>query len=108
MTKLAASRPFEWCGQGLVEIVDIEDDFSLRRGEAGEIHQMTVATGMNNYPAAGVPFRSCACIRAVPRKRRLRHPTVAKRDQILKPVLVRSFDQLDYVTLALPKDDIAM
>ena len=43
--------PFKGCGQGLVEIVDIEDEVSLGRGEATEIHQMTVAAGMNIYPA---------------------------------------------------------
>jgi hypothetical protein len=47
--------PFKGCAQGLVEIVDIEDEVSFGRGEAAEIHQMTVAAGMNIYPA-------CRCI----------------------------------------------
>jgi hypothetical protein len=38
----------------------------------------------------------------------LDHTPVPNRDQILKPVFIRSFDQLDDVTLALPKHDLAM
>ena len=33
---------------------------------------------------------------------------MANRDQILEPVFVRSFDQLDDVAFALPKHDLAM
>ena len=72
---------------------------------------MAVAAGMNNYPAA---WRTFEVVRLYQRRaskvseRRLNHPPVANRDEVLEAVFVRSFDQLDDVTLALPKHDLAM
>ena len=45
--------------QGLVEIVDIEDDAALGRGEAAEVRQMGVATGLHANPrdAGSTPGR---------------------------------------------------
>jgi hypothetical protein len=104
--------PFKWCRQGLVKIVDIEGETPLGRGEPAEIHEMTVAAGLNDYPAlwgAGKVvrlYRGCA---SKVRKRRLEHPPVANRDQILEPAFVRSLDQRDDVALiALPKNYLAM
>ena len=104
--------PFEWCGQGLVEIVDIEDESSLRRGEAAEIHQMTIAARLNDY-SAGWRAREVVrlyCGRASKVcKRGLSHPPVPNRDQILEPVFVLSFDHCDDISLvALPEHDLAM
>ena len=39
--------PFPWGRQRLVEIIDVEDDISLRRGEAAEIQQMSVAASLH-------------------------------------------------------------
>jgi len=73
---------------------------------------MTVAAGMNIYPACR---RTLEIVRLYERraskicKRRLQHPPMTDRDQILQPAFVRSFDQRDDVApLALPKDDLAM
>ena len=73
---------------------------------------MTVAAGMNIYPARR---RALEIVRLYQRRaskireRRLEHSPMANGDQILKSAFVRSFDQCDDVALfALPKNDLAM
>ncbi len=39
--------PLPGSGQGFVEIVDVEKDVALRRGEAAEIHEVGVAAGLH-------------------------------------------------------------
>ncbi len=43
--------PLPRCGQRFVEVVDVEDEVALRRGERAEVQQMTIAAGL--YPQAG-------------------------------------------------------
>src|SRR5271166_6203457 len=86
-----AGHLFKGSGQGFVEVVDIEDEVSLGRGEASEIHQMTVAAGMHIYSASR---RTCEIVRldqgrtSKIRKGRLEHSSMANRDQILHSVFV--------------------
>src|ERR1700685_2384497 len=73
---------------------------------------MTIAAGMNNDPARR---RACEVMGLdqssagkIP-KRRLKHPSVANRNQILQPVLVRLLDERDNVALlALSENDFTM
>ena len=53
--------------QGLVEIVDVEEDVALRRGEAAEVHQVSVAAGLHAKSGCGVDARSAAMTAAEPR-----------------------------------------
>ena len=42
--------PLPWRRQCFVEIVDVEKDVALRRGEPAEIHQVSVAAGLHAKP----------------------------------------------------------
>ncbi len=39
--------PLPGSGQRFIEVVDVEENVALRRGEAAEIHQVSVATGLH-------------------------------------------------------------
>jgi len=39
--------PLPGCGKRFVEIIDVEDDAPLGRGETAEVGQMSVAAGLN-------------------------------------------------------------
>lgn len=71
-----------------------------------------IAARLNDYAAgwrAGEVIRLYRGRAPKVRKRRLNHPPVANGDQILEPVFVGSFDQLDDIAfVALPKYDFAM
>jgi hypothetical protein len=70
-------------GQRLVEIVDVEENVPLRRREAAEIHQVSVAARLHPEPGGrgrrhvGGHDRGGAAIES---ERRLRHPPEADRD----------------------------
>ena len=83
--------PFERARMGLVEVVDVEDQSSVRRGEDAEIGQMRVPAQLG--PEAGIRTggqvrRHDRCSPAVEGERRGGHPTVADRHQPLDPGLV--------------------
>ena len=59
--------PLERPGQGLIEVVDVEDQVALRRGERAEIRQVGVPHSCTRSPEAGVPARSAAIGSAAPR-----------------------------------------
>src|ERR1700676_2142757 len=42
--------PFPRCGKRLVEIIDIKDDVTLGSCERAEVHDVTIAAGLNSYP----------------------------------------------------------
>ncbi len=53
--------------QRLVEVVDVEDDAPLRRGEGAEVQQMAVTASLNAQAARGCGGRSAAMLSAAPR-----------------------------------------
>jgi len=59
--------PLPGCGECLVEIVDVEDDTPLGRGEAAEIGQMRVTAGLDSDAGNRVVARSAAMTAAEPR-----------------------------------------
>ena len=70
MTMLAASRltsHSQGAGQRLVEVVDVEDDVALRRGEAAEVQQMRVAARLHAQPGCRGGRESAAISPAEPR-----------------------------------------
>ena len=72
--------PLPWPRQGFVEIVDVEEDVALRRGETAEIHEMGVAAGLHaktGRRCRGQIRRHDRGRAAVEGERRLRHPPEA-------------------------------
>ena len=91
----ALQVPFERCWRGLIEIVDIEDDVSFGGCETAEIDQMAVPAGMNDYSARGCGSEVVGLDEGGPseiRKRRLEHPAMSNRNQILQPAFIGAFD----------------
>src|ERR1700751_5846234 len=86
--------PLKRSGQSFVKVVDVEDNVSLRCGEAAEIHQMTIAAGMDIDTAhwrAGQIVSLYQCGPSKIREWRLQHSPIAKRNEILQPLLARLF-----------------
>ena len=104
--------PFERCGQSLVEIVDVESERALGRGEAAEIHRVTVAAGLNDDSArrrAGEVVGLQAGRASIERERGLQHSAMADGHQIFQAVLVGICDKRDDVALVtLPEHDLAV
>jgi hypothetical protein len=74
----AAGQPFAAAGcetaavplpQRLVEVVDVEHESSLRRGEGPEVGQVRIPAQLHLRPETGVPVRSAAMTAAEPRKK---------------------------------------
>ena len=89
-SRRAVDVPLPWPGKGLVEVVDIEDQPALGCPETSEVHEMAVPAQLNHD--AGV--RCVRQIRSHHRRRtseeaerRLRHPAVADRQQVLDAAL---------------------
>ncbi len=97
--------------QGLVEIVDVEEDVALRRGEPAEIHQVSVAAGLDAKPGrrgrrqVGRHHRGRAAIEG---ERRLRHAPEADRDQLRNSAIVGLVQKLDRVAPVLVRLPAAM
>jgi hypothetical protein len=76
--------------QGLVEVVDVEDQSPFGGGEAAEIHKMRVAAQLHHHPGGGggCEVGGHAC-RGTPEEaeRRLRHPSVTDRQEVGHPAL---------------------
>ena len=82
--------PFEGPGQGLVEVVDVEDQAALRRGVGAEVGQVRVAAQLGSQPRrrggrqVGGHHQSRAPVEG---ERRHQHPAVADRHQLGNRVL---------------------
>ena len=59
--------PLPWGRQGLIKVVDGEDDLPLRGGEAPEVDQMGVSAALHADAGNRVPARSTAMASAEPR-----------------------------------------
>src|SRR6185437_5360090 len=75
--------PLPGSGQSFIEIVDVEEDVALRRGETAEIHKMSVAASL--YAKSGGWSRSQIGRHdrgraAIEGERRLGHASEANRD----------------------------
>ena len=87
----ALDVPLPGSGQSFIEIVDVEEDVALRRGEAAEIHKVSVAAGLHAKSGRrgrreiGRHERGRPAIEG---ERRLGHAGEADRDQLLDSALV--------------------
>ena len=82
--------PLERAGQGLVEVVDVEDQPPLRRGERAEIGQVRVPAQLHPQPrrgGRGQIRRHRQRRPPVERERRHQHPPVPDRHQLRHPRL---------------------
>ena len=86
--------------QSFVEIVDVEEDVALGRGETAEIHQVSVAAGLHAKSGRrrrgqiGRHERGCAAIK---RERRLGHAAEADWDQLQDSAFVGLAQKLDRI-----------
>ena len=75
-------------GQGLIEIVDIENQSTFRTGIATEIEDVRITASLDIHPRGGragqIPRHDGRCP-AVETERRLRHPAIPDRHQLLDP-----------------------
>jgi len=82
--------PFPWSRESLIEIVNVENDPALRRGESSKIHQVAVSAGLH---VESCERRVSQILRhnrrsaAEKRKWRLKHPSVPDRQELLHPSL---------------------
>ena len=65
----ALEVPFPGAREGLVEVVDVEHQRALGRGEEPEVGQVGIAADLGPQPERGVVARSEAMMRAAPRKK---------------------------------------
>ena len=97
--------------QGLVEIVDIEEDVAFRCGEAAEIHEVSVAAGLHVKSGGegrcevGRHDRSRAAIEG---ERRLRHTPEADRDKLRNPAFIGLLQERDRIAPVLGRLPAAM
>ena len=87
-------------GQRLVEVVDVEDESSLRRAEHPEVRQVRVTAQLHIEPRRGAPVEVCRHdLRGAPveRERRCHHPAVPHRDQVGVAPGVLFLEQVDGV-----------
>src|SRR6516165_7355275 len=90
--------------QGFIEIVDVEDDVAFRCGEAAEIHEVTIAACLyleicvGHLRQVGGHHSGSSSIEG---ERRLQHPTVSDRHELLHSACVRFPQDIDRVWPAL-------
>ena len=85
-------------GQRLVEVVRVEDERSLWRGEQPEVREVGVAAGLDDdvAPRRGRQVEGHDGRRAaIEREGRGGHPSVAQRQQVLEPVRLLGEDDRD-------------
>ena len=58
--------PFEWAGQCLVEVVDVEDQATFRRCVSAEVGQVRITAQLGLQTGVGVVSRSAAMTSAAP------------------------------------------
>ena len=100
----ALEIPFPWGRQGLVEIVDVEQNIALRRGEAPEIHQVAIAAGLHmdaGDRGLGEIRRHDRRGAAIEGEGRLEHSAITDRQQPGHAALVRSAQDGERIDLAL-------
>ena len=103
--------PLPGSRQGFVEIVDVEENVALRRGEAAEIHQVSIATGLDAKSGGrgrrqiGRHDRGRAAIEG---ERRLGHATEADRNQFWDAAFVGLAQKLDRIAPILGRLPAAM
>ena len=103
--------PLPGSGQSFIEVVDVEEDVALRRGEATEIHKMSVATGLYTKSGRrgrrqiGRHDRGRAAIEG---ERRLGHTREADRDQFRDSTFVGLAQKLDRIAPILGRLPAAM
>ena len=92
--------PLERAGQRLVEVVDVEDQVPLRRGERPEVGQVRIPAQLHPQARGG----SCGQVRRhrqrrppVERERRHQHPPVPDRHQLRHPRLRLPHQQPDRI-----------
>src|SRR6516165_10414000 len=80
--------PLPRSGQGLIEIVDIEDDAAFRRGKSAEVEEVAITARLHRQ-SGGWRSRQVGghhtCGPAIEGKGRLEHPAVANGDELLHP-----------------------
>ncbi len=92
----------------LVEVVDVEDDVALRRGEAPEVREMAIPAGLDSEPGDGRDGEiggHDAGGPAVEGERRLQHAAVANWDEFRHAALVacaKDFDGIGAPGSTLP------
>jgi hypothetical protein len=92
--------PLPGSGQSFIEIVDVEEDVALRRGEAAKIHKVSVAAGLHTKSGRrgrrqiGRHDRGRAAIKG---ERRLGHASEADRDQFRDAAFVGLAQKLDRI-----------
>ena len=100
--------PFPGSGQRFVEIVDVEKDVALRRGEAAKVHKVSVAAGLH---AKSGPWGRRQISRhdrgraTVEGEGRLGHASEGDRDQRRDPAFVglaQKFDRIPPILGRLP------
>src|SRR6516165_6738830 len=72
--------------QGFIKIVNVEDDVAFRCGEATEIHEVTIAACLYLEMCVGhlgQVGRHHSGGSAIEEKRRLQHPTISDRHELL-------------------------
>src|SRR5215831_3738037 len=83
-----------------VEIIDVENELALGRGEATEVQQVTIAAGLHIHAGHWGPGKiaghDCSGA-AIERERRDHHPAVAQGNEIGQPALVGGDQQRDGV-----------
>ena len=90
--------------QGLVEIVDVEEDVALGGGEAAEIHEVSVAASLHAKPGGGgrgEVGRHDRSRAAIEGEWRLRHAPEADRDQLRNPAFIGLVQKLDRIAPVL-------
>ena len=103
--------PLPGSRQGFVEIVDVEENVALRRGETAEIHQVSVAAGLHAKSGRrgrrqiGRHDRGRAAIEG---ERRLGHAGEADRDQFRDAAFVGLAQKLDRIAPILGRLPAAM
>ena len=86
--------------KGLVEVVDIEREVSLRRREPAEVHEMAIAARLHPYlrrGSAGEIGRHDGRRPPVEGERVLHHPSISNRNELGHPALARLDEQVDRV-----------
>ena len=98
-------------GQGLVEVVDVEEQVALRRCEQPEVRQVRVAAELDG-DAGPRSRREVRCHRqcraAIERERRDRHPAIADRHEVRQArgrLALEQPDRVDAIGLRRPRSE---
>jgi hypothetical protein len=95
--------PLEWRRQRLIEVVDIEDEPALGRGEDAEVQHVRIATRLYPQPADGSVGKILSHDRggsAEERQRRSHHALMADRQELRHPPSLLLLQNEDRITPA--------